>query len=150
MTTHRIEIAKQIAASAHRGQKRRDGITPYTRHLRKVANLLESSGASEYTIIVGWLHDAIEDGGDHFRDIIAKKLRQDIADCCWMLNKGGRDYEQYIEDIRLGIIREDGFMPLNPAVCRHVKIADIVSNLTDDPTPEQIVKYTKALIQLCG
>lgn len=150
MTTHRIEIAKRIAASAHRGQKRRDGITPYTRHLRKVANLLQASGASEDTILVGWLHDAIEDGGDHFRDIIAKKLGQDIADCCWMLSKGGRDYEQYIEDIKVGITSADGFIPRNPVICRHVKIADIVSNLTDDPTPEQVLKYTKALMQLCG
>lgn len=150
MTTHRIEIAKRIAASAHRGQKRRDGITPYTRHLRKVAILLQVSGASEDAIIVGWLHDAIEDGGDHFRDIIAKKLGRDIADCCWMLNRGDRDYEQYIEDIKVGIISADWFMLLNPVICRQVKIADIVSNLTDDPAPEQVVKYTKALMQLCG
>lgn len=149
MTSHRIEIAKSIAGAAHRGQKRRDGITPYTRHLRAVADLLAAAGASEDTICVGWLHDAIEDGGDHYRELIEKKLGKDIADCCWALNKGSRDYEQYIGDIKIGI-KSDGFMPPNPGIVRDVKIADIVSNLTDDPTKEQVLKYTKALMQLCG
>ncbi|MEK7497157.1 MAG: HD domain-containing protein [Patescibacteria group bacterium] len=53
--------ALNFAAIAHHGQKRADGITPYIVHPFAVGFILLKYGYSEDVVIVGILHDVIED-----------------------------------------------------------------------------------------
>lgn len=51
------ESAKQICIEAHKGQFRRDRVTPYSQHPIAVAELLSTDDEQ----ILGYLHDIIED-----------------------------------------------------------------------------------------
>jgi len=54
-----------------------------------------------------------------------------------ILTKGeGQNYDEYLYYVK------------SNELAKRVKIADILSNLADDPTDKQIVKYAKALTYL--
>ncbi|MBI4148642.1 bifunctional (p)ppGpp synthetase/guanosine-3',5'-bis(diphosphate) 3'-pyrophosphohydrolase [Candidatus Woesearchaeota archaeon] len=56
--------ARQIATTAHNGQYRHDGTTPYITHPEAVVGLLKSIGVTDDDILsAAWLHDTIEDCG---------------------------------------------------------------------------------------
>lgn len=49
---------------------RKDGITPYSKHLEDVVNRLKSLGViDEELLCAGWLHDTIEDADTTFDDL---------------------------------------------------------------------------------
>ena len=128
------ELAKVIAFDAHKGQTRRDGKTPYFEHLKAVVSRLPDD---DITLAVGWLHDVLED-----TDYTPEKL-QDLGipeyvvfQVKLLTKKKGESYEQFIEVLK--------YAP----IARQVKIADMLSNLADTPTEQQIIKYSKALLQL--
>lgn len=54
-------FAQTFAINAHNKQTRKDKRTPYAAHLLDVASILMKNGASETELVVGWLHDVIED-----------------------------------------------------------------------------------------
>lgn len=72
--------AQRFATAAHNFQVRKggSGTTPYVAHLLDVVSRLMKSGASETTLIAGWLHDTVEDTDvtldevrDHFGEEVA-------------------------------------------------------------------------------
>jgi len=129
MTSH-LEQAEKIARAAHAGQYRRDGKTPYIKHIEDVVSRLE--GEDEQT--VAWLHDTVED-----TKVTIEELREEFPIHIWyavsqLTHEPGSPYhETYIHSI--------GQNPL----ARHVKMADILSNLSDKPNERQVKKYAKAL-----
>jgi (p)ppGpp synthase/HD superfamily hydrolase len=56
-----IKTAADHAARAHKGQFRKDRITPYIIHPARVAALAGMFGATPIAIISAWLHDIYED-----------------------------------------------------------------------------------------
>ena len=56
-----IKTAADHAARAHKGQFRKDHITPYIIHPARVATLVGMFGGSHSAIIAAWLHDIYED-----------------------------------------------------------------------------------------
>ena len=128
------ELAKIIAFDAHKGQTRRDGKTPYFEHLKAVVSRLPDD---DTTRAVGWLHDVLED-----TDYTPEKLQElgipdEVVFPVIMLTKEkGVSYEQYIEALRY------------TTHAKQVKIADMLSNLADTPTDQQIIKYSRALLKL--
>ncbi|MDE0660923.1 MAG: HD domain-containing protein [Gammaproteobacteria bacterium] len=56
-----IETARELARSAHSGQTRKDGVTPYIEHPLAVAATLSGYGYDDETVAAGLLHDVIED-----------------------------------------------------------------------------------------
>jgi (p)ppGpp synthase/HD superfamily hydrolase len=57
-----VKTAELLAKKKHAGQFRKDGITPYSKHLEDVVNRLKSLGViDEELLCTGWLHDSIED-----------------------------------------------------------------------------------------
>ncbi|MDI9633629.1 MAG: HD domain-containing protein [Methanolinea sp.] len=56
-----IHLAAGIAARAHAGQARKDGITPYIVHPARVATLAARFGGDHVAIVSAWLHDVFED-----------------------------------------------------------------------------------------
>ena len=54
-----LALCTTIALEAHKGQYRRDGLTPYIDHPKEVARRLTTFDEK----CVGWLHDVLEDTG---------------------------------------------------------------------------------------
>jgi len=131
---NQLELAEKIAREAHAGQFRKDGVTPYIRHVESVVSRVDTDEEK----CVAWLHDVIEDS-----DLNTVKLRNlgvevSISDCVGMLTRRSETYAEFIDAIHCE----------NCQTCTKVKIADILSNLSDRPTEKQIVKYAKALLVL--
>ena len=56
-----ITTAKYLAELFHEGQTRADGVTPYIEHPKKVAELVEKFGGSEFCVALAWMHDVLEE-----------------------------------------------------------------------------------------
>lgn len=127
-----IQKCLSIAKNAHKGQFRRDGNTPYIRHVYAVANRACRFG-QEYTC-VAYLHDVLEDSDLTAKDLIAFGVPKNIVDAVELLTKkDDLTYSEYLYHIRFN------------EFARRVKICDMISNLADDPTDKQIAKYASGL-----
>lgn len=124
-----------IAATAHNGQYRRDGTTPYIKHPMAVADRVIKYGY-EY-VCVAYLHDVLEDTNVTYDILIENGIPENIVKAVEILTKGeDQNYDEYLYYVK------------SNEVAKRVKIADILSNLADDPTDKQIIKYAKALTYL--
>ena len=124
-----------IAATAHKGQYRRDGKTPYIKHPMSVADRVTKYG-HEY-VSVAYLHDVLEDTNVSVQDLYDLDVPTNIVVAVIQLTKHkGINYDDYLKNIK------------SNELARRVKIADILSNLADDPSDKQIVKYAKGLTYL--
>lgn len=63
-----ITTAKYLAELFHEGQTRADGVTPYIEHPKKVAELVEKFGGSEFCIALAWMHDILEESADKVKE----------------------------------------------------------------------------------
>lgn len=125
--------AEKIARKAHAGQFRRDGKTPYIVHPQAVVSRVSSDEEKA----VAWLHDVIEDTGLSSSDLAEAHIPKQVIDAVKLLTKNdGVPYETYLEKVKT-----------NP-LARSVKIADMLSNLADQPSKKQIVKYAQGLLAL--
>ena len=133
MTDNIVILAKQIATEAHKGQFRRDGITPYIVHPQDVANRVDSTDSK----VVAWLHDVIEDCDITSEELKEKGFSNEQVNAIKLLTKTkGITYEQYLDNI------------CKSPLATNVKIADMISNLADSPTDNQIKKYAIGLYKL--
>lgn len=80
MLTERIGRALALAVEAHDGQKRKGTEIPYLAHPMGVASIALDHGADEDQAIAALLHDAVEDGGQHFAEIIREQFGDRVAD----------------------------------------------------------------------
>lgn len=71
-----ITTAKYLAELFHEGQTRSDKVTPYIEHPKKVAELVEKFGGSEFCIALAWLHDILEESADKVKEHF--HLKRDI------------------------------------------------------------------------
>lgn len=132
--TPSLDGIRRIAMQAHKGQFRRDGVTPYTEHLRAVATRVSDDPEAE---MVAWLHDILEDTRTTSSDLRAANVPEPVVQAVWLLTRDPMcSYTDYIAKIKG-----------NALACR-VKIADMLANLSDRPTNRQILKYAKALLLL--
>lgn len=131
-----LKKAIELAQQYHKGQFRRDGITPYFNHVATVAEKL----TTEEEKTVAYLHDIIEDT-DCTLSTLMEHFPFDIVQAVHLLtHKEGVDYFTYIHKIN----------EFPDPLIKRVKIADILSNLGDSPTEKQVAKYTLALNILLG
>lgn len=134
-------LAWQVASNAHKGQTRRDGLTPYIQHIYKVHSILVTRNIIKKGVhrniideIVSILHDTVEDTKITLQDLHDKGFSNIVIDAVDALtHRKGESYED-------AILRAKA----NP-IARKVKIADNLANLSDTPTDKQILKYTKSL-----
>lgn len=130
-----VKRAERIARAAHLVQTRRDGLTPYIRHVEQVVSLL--ADRSESVRAAAWLHDVLEDTTMSANDLAVEGIPPGVVGTVMVLTHGRESYEDYISTIK------------EFPYARAVKVADIVADLSDRPTPSQIVKYHNALQILC-
>jgi (p)ppGpp synthase/HD superfamily hydrolase len=80
----KIDLACEVAASAHCGKPRKGKDIPYIAHPMAVANILARAGASEEVIIAGILHDTVEDTDLTLKDIeeqFGAAVAEIVKDC---------------------------------------------------------------------
>ena len=129
-----LSLAETLATQAHEGQFRRGGIIPYIEHPRAVVERLAGDTDAQ---VVAWLHDVLEDTPVTAEELKKKGIPSHLVDAVAMMTKTkGKSYEDYLNDITAS--------PL----ATKVKIADMLSNLADNPTDQQIRKYAKGLLRL--
>ncbi len=115
--------AAAIAATAHKGQDRKNG-TPYVQHPARVAALLAMAGADESLIAAGFLHDVIEDGPIDYDDIL-EACGEDVADWVALMTKDMRLREDIREPAYIKQLTEGAWQG------RAVKLADQIDNWQD-------------------
>lgn len=129
-----LELAIKIATKAHEGQFRRDGVTPYIEHPKAVADKFTDTRLKS----IAWLHDVIEDSDQTELSLLEAGISHVVADAVNVLSRHeGQSYGDYIKWVK------------SDALARKVKIADMLTNLTDTPTPRQVERYTKGVLFLC-
>ena len=129
-----VARAAAIANDAHQGQFRRDGTTPYIRHPQAVAARVAGDPQAE---AVAWLHDVLEDTAVTVEMLRGQQIPEEVICAVARLTKAeGTDYEAYLMAIKA-----------NP-LAKKVKIADMLSNLGDQPSEKQILKYARGLVIL--
>lgn len=122
-----------IAREAHKGQTRRGGGDYYTEHVFPVAQSLARDG-DLIAACVGYLHDVVEDTDITVEDLLAKGIPPAIAYTVALLTKQeGERYDEYIRNV------------CGSPIARKVKLADIINNLSANPTSNQLFKYGVAL-----
>lgn len=145
LAAKQLALAIDIAKKAHKDQFRRDGKTPYMQHVRLVVkkttslamNLKVSKLEIVHLMAVAYLHDVIEDHGDIYHPVKLKELGVDpdiIAGVQALTREPDDEYDVFIANIaytgRRWIV---------------VKIADMLANLSDDPSLKQINRYSGAI-----
>lgn len=130
-------IAAGLAATAHAGQTRHDGLTPYIVHPMRVAARLRVAGADAATLAAAWLHDVLEDTDMTVANMVSAEVTAPVISAVEALTKHkGEPYTAYIARVKAN------------KIAREVKQADMLDNLTDNPTKKQIVKYAAGLLML--
>jgi (p)ppGpp synthase/HD superfamily hydrolase len=123
---HIWQQAAAFAARAHRGQYRKDGITPYFSHTVRVAMTIACVfGFEDEHILAGaLLHDTIEDCGADY-DEVFEHFGKDVADYVAAMSKDMR----MIEPVRESAY--DAQLAAGPWQARLIKLADVYDNLHD-------------------
>lgn len=122
----------EIARKAHLGQTRFDKVTPYFTHVEGVALTFPENLPTLRE--VAYLHDAIEDTSLTAQDLLDLGIDPLIVDAVVSITKvKDEDYFVYLERVK------------KSNLARRVKIADILYNLGDSPSKNQVKKYAKAL-----
>jgi (p)ppGpp synthase/HD superfamily hydrolase len=131
-----VKLAYLVADLAHAGQTRRDGVTPYLTHIEAVMKRAPQDAISQ-AVAAG--HDILEDTAYTTTFLETHGLPPEVIRGVEALTRRPAEtYAQFIERIK---VTDDGrWIP--------IKVADILSNLADSPTPGQILRYAKALLTL--
>ena len=128
--------AELIATQAHDGQFRFDGVTPYIVHPRAVVARLIKMGVKNKDILdAAWGHDLLEDTKETPDSLRAKGFSERSIFIIQLLTKKpGVSEEEYNRKIK----ENKG--------ARQIKIADMLSNMADTPSKNQILRYSRGLI----
>jgi (p)ppGpp synthase/HD superfamily hydrolase len=130
-----LQKAEQLARNVHASQKRTDG-RPYITHVGRVVAALAHE--SEHVQMVAWLHDVLEDSAMTMHDLEQAGFSTAVDYAVELLTRSPeQDYWSYLSAIK----RFD--------MARVVKVADMLDNLTDNPTPGSREKYKKGILYLC-
>ena len=119
-----LSKAIKFAKEKHEGQTRKGSNKPYITHIFAVAKILEEENADIKTIIVGVLHDTLEDTNTTIEEL-TKEFGVEISCMVDTLSeKKGLAYNdrKYMQALRIKNSSKDVKM---------VKCADCLSNLTD-------------------
>ena len=129
-----VQLARRLATEAHAGQLRRGSERPFIEHPQAVVSRVGDDVDAQ---IVAWLPDVIEDSLHTADTLLEAGIPAHLVDAVVLLTKEpGIDYEAYVERVA------------SSPLATQVKIADLISNLADNPTWAQIRKYSSALLKL--
>lgn len=120
-----ISSAESFAKAKHAGKFRKDGTTPYSKHLQDVVNRLKSLGVIDSELLcAGWLHDILEDTDVTF-DEIYEQFGNKTAVIVTSLTKDTTLPRKQREQAYVKQLRESSHD------AKIIKICDISANLSD-------------------
>ena len=122
-------VAEGIARGAHAGGFRRDGKTPYFKHVKQVADRLKGWDLKT----IGILHDTLEDTKLKENDLTDAGFPKHIIDGVKAMTKPKMEYFTYINT-----------QILDNGHARQVKLADLACNIKGNTDLKQKAKYLKA------
>lgn len=126
--------ARLIAEIAHKGQKRKGTGEDYINHPRRVVERLIDIGIKNKLFhATAWLHDVIEDTEVTIEDLKKKDISMDVIRALELLTKKKQSYRKYLSELKKN------------EIARAVKIEDMLDNLSDRPSRDQILKYCEGL-----
>ena len=129
-----LENVIRIAKLAHAGQFRKDGVSPSIQHPAAVALRVKGDVMAE---MVAWLHDVLEDSSMLADDLLAKGVPLGVVNAVELMSHARWEpYQEYLERIK------------SSDLAVKVKVADMLSNLADQPSDRAIKKYAKGLLFL--
>ena len=141
---NQIDAAFEVALNAHKGQNRKSG-EPYFHHLIEVTIILAKVKASPDSIIVGFLHDILEDT-NYLESDINKKFSEKITKTIKALTKikqikkgknkqeAERNSDEYLKQLIIGISQNKEILL--------IKLADRLHNMrTLKHIPKQRQQY---------
>jgi len=144
-----LSAATEIADLAHQGQERRDG-RPYIDHPKEVQAITKMFYPDNIEAhILAMLHDTIEDG-PKYSGLTRRKLyskvkeaipnnpqaQKRIMDALRVMTHSKRTHPVYEDYLALVFS--------NP-LAGIVKVSDLIHNLSNSPSPRQVLKYKTAL-----
>ena len=88
----KLASALDLAIQAHQGQVRKSTAIPYISHPMAVASIALEYGASEDQAIAALLHDAIEDGGLQYAQLIEAQFGKHVHDLVQGCTDGTPDH----------------------------------------------------------
>jgi len=120
-----VKNAELFAKKKHAGMTRKDGTTPYSKHLEDVVNRLKSLGVVDQELLsAGWLHDTIEDTGTSFDDLF-EKFGNRIAVLVLSLSKDMSLTKKKREREYINLLKDAS------SDAKLIKLCDISANLSD-------------------
>jgi (p)ppGpp synthase/HD superfamily hydrolase len=126
-----------FAKEAHEGQYRKFSGQDYFSHPLAVANILADNKSTEYQIILGFLHDTIEDTKTTYEDV-NKGFGKEIADGVLLLTNDG----DKIKKIGKKQMMYEKILSL-PKQELTVKMADRLHNITDSNLDTMDKKFVR-------
>lgn len=133
MEKHQIEATiramREIAHAAHKGQFRKDGVTPYVNHVEEVASKVE-----DHLKPIALGHDLFEDTEITIEDLRGVGFPEYILTAIDLLTHRNSEPN----------LKYWGKIAKNKDAAT-VKIADMKCNLGDNPSERQVEKYNKGL-----
>ncbi len=122
---NKVRLAESFAKLKHKGQKRKNGKTPYWKHLQQVVINLKRLGVKDQDILcAGWLHDTIEDTATDYDDL-EEKFGKKVADIVSQVTKDKRLPRKKRELQYISQLRKASFE------AKIVKLCDITANIVD-------------------
>lgn len=115
---------KKFVQYKHKGQLRKDGITPYVLHPIGVAQLLKEKGFSKTYQIVGLCHDLIEDTDTSYQELLFMTNKEVVEAVRLVTKEPGYSSKEYYERIQKN------------QIAKMVKLADRIHNLRDARTAD--------------
>lgn len=123
--------AEMLAREAHRGQFRKDGVTPYIVHPERMAKFFSEIPDFAAT---AWLHDVLEDTNLTSGDLKAAGIPDRVISAVEAMTKyGDEKYEDYLSRVK------------DNDIALFVKCRDILDNLSDNPSEEKAQMYINGL-----
>lgn len=135
--------AVAFAARAHRGQSRKDGITPYVSHVFRVTLIVRQVfGVDDPNVLAAAvLHDTLEDTATDYDDL-SERFGPEVANWAASLSKDMRLPENRREEAYRSVLARA------PWQVRVIKLADMLDNLWDSgQLPPEKRKTTLARLQ---
>ena len=124
----RVRAAYEMARSAHEGQLRKDGRSPYVTHCVSAADITVDMGLDEDSIVAALLHDVIEDTSLTHADI-ARQFGPAVADIVEGVTKLRRVQYTSVEDEQMENIRKMLMAMAKDIRVILIKIADRLHNM---------------------
>jgi (p)ppGpp synthase/HD superfamily hydrolase len=125
-----IMRAAKIASEAHKGQMRKDGVTPYVTHPMRVAGrVMLLSGVTPIEVAAAWLHDVLEDTKMTREDLKMRGMPEAVITLVGELTNPSKSLTNVARERRKAI--DCAWLKNQSTWTKKIKLIDRIDNLQD-------------------